>query len=1167
MRRIGARQKKPARKPFGLLFQKFFPGQHQRMDGSADDFSFLEDSIDSYTVEGFDTTVNDIEPEDSSLIEFSLPPSQPEVSVDSTAEDYAAFLLNDHNVSPLIDHMQNSKSHTNLTHHPNSSIIPAPRTPTITQIQPNRVAPNITLRVVPTVLTPDERVRYQSTVESAVPSPASSPPLTSPDSENKRKKREYTSRNPYKCSKCGLPKKGHDCSGIKSPAIKAATTPKDRENRVNLQWTPEDNVWEEEIDLSIDGNDHDALRKRAATFEIHMCGSSIPNQMDQIYPIIRQGAFPSSTTFNSGPCFKSFTEDHQQNTMNEDEVLSIRRVYEQLLKEKEEVIEELIRRLRQYEDVIYPPLFRSQSAGEQKSSSYRFYKPTLGSLYHDDVIGFDDTTSGSSFFSSDLNRENCYHLSNGSNSIASGDDYELEEVEYEERGEEMKEGRGEEETWQDSEEEEVKKTETPALTVKDKVYKDCTEVVNRFSEASTRTPYRDWNAEYQVWYEQFVRLVAPGKVSHVQYLELNSHVLTNLNRIAQQFADTATIYAKIIISEFELPLHRKSIKPIDLGGVAGGTKYRVQNIMYKFAFDTLLVDEPALWMYGGQTADHRAASKGAANEMKGLEAHASTYVEGLSYPMMALVDYLGFRVVAMAVLPIDKTTLRYGSDDGGATVHDDDAELSEKMRVAAERLKLKGHMTGHVKSSAKKIYGPGDIEGHRGHDGRLYVVDFSRLLPPVDPATRLERKPRSVFYECLRPEMVLSSDVPLCSDAFTRWNSDEEEKRKENNEELRQRTYKMLNINIGVLTNILGRVTTHLWTSIRKSVFDENVWNKLNFLTSMMHMEGCNTRYLGQLWSLVEDEETKRIIMSVAIARCAKSELREIMRLRMRQVQAPYFKKEAARFLNQLIGTSKHSKLYWRRDLCRQLRDWFWFDLTREQVKKFHVKTMADRRIVLNLTLIYNQIELHHKTETMIRSGEETTQLYIIPTDIKTIQAKTRQRSDIYFSYGMLTVQVTKKKIEKAKRRGFSSLPAYAMYMRKQIPLAVTNLQWAVGNNPASGLYLLCWASANMEMARELPDEMTEFTYQLIIGYIFRSFEVWPDCPGRIDLMAEAIRYYTQFCEKRRDEEKILTLNVLRDKVMEVNFDYRILLSFIECVFRGSVDYSRLLPSEAHSGT
>lgn len=46
-------------------------------------------------------------------------------------------------------------------------------------------------------------------------------------------------------------------------------------------------------------------------------------------------------------------------------------------------------------------------------------------------------------------------------------------------------------------------------------------------------------------------------------------------------------------------------------------------------------------MYGGarEEPDHKAAAKAAKNEMQGLEAMANTFVTGLSYPMMTMIDY------------------------------------------------------------------------------------------------------------------------------------------------------------------------------------------------------------------------------------------------------------------------------------------------------------------------------------------------------------------------------------------------------------------------------------------------------------------------------------------------------------------------------------------------
>ncbi|PRP84060.1 hypothetical protein PROFUN_08522 [Planoprotostelium fungivorum] len=804
--------------------------------------------------------------------------------------------------------------------------------------------------------------------------------------------------------------------------------------------------------------------------------------------------------------------------------------YEQQLLEKEKIIQLLVNRLRRYEDIALPLSTDSDDTDStidktKRGERYRFYKPSFG-MYEPTSISSGGSSMGSGLAGSSTQRDDCYQLSD--DSIVGSEDYEVEEVEVEE---------GVEETEKQILE---KSVQDKTRTVKDKIFEECQLIIDNMIDHVDRTgnsAYRDWNGEYQKYYGEFVKLVSPRQVTQIKNPDINPDVMDNLNRVSQQFADTATIYAKIIISESELPLQRKSIKPIDIGGVAGGMKYRVQNIMFKFAFDILLVEEPPMWMYGGSQADHRAAAKAAGNEMKGLEAHSSTYVEGLSYPMMALVDYLGFRVVAMAVLPIDKTTLVYGSDDGGATVRDSDPELSSKMKLAAERLNLKGHVTGHNAENSKEIYGPGDIEGHRGHDGRLYVVDFARLMPPADPSTRLQIKPRSVFYECLRPEIVLTHPTPLCSDAFT--SDPEEKKRKENNDQVRAATKNLLSTNIESTVTIQNRVAP-LWKNVLTSGLDTETKQKIFFLTTLIHFEGANFRYLGKIWSTVEDEVLKKVIMSVAIARCAKSELREIMRLRMRQVQAPSdedFKGVVARFLNQLIGNSKNSKLYWKRDLCRQLRDWFWFDLSPQQIEEFDVHKMADLRVLLNTTLLLSSIEVLSETREILKSNEKIARLQLTPLDIKVIRARTKQRSDIYFSYGMLTMQRVKKTKEKADMKEKNEV--YTDYLRKQISLAAAHLLFAVVNNPASGLYLLCWADANIELAKVLQGKVSDFTYRQIYSSIFRSYKILPDCSGRSEMLEEVSRLHAKVCEDAGDVKKRDFLLRLAGQAHSSEFDWR----------------------------
>ena len=90
--------------------------------------------------------------------------------------------------------------------------------------------------------------------------------------------------------------------------------------------------------------------------------------------------------------------------------------------------------------------------------------------------------------------------------------------------------------------------------------------------------------------------------------------------LAQDFLHCAQTYGRIIIAERYLPVSEKTIKPVDLGGVAGGEKYIVHNILFKFAVDS----------YSILGSDY-AALKVAGNELKGLISYFNCQITDLRY--------------------------------------------------------------------------------------------------------------------------------------------------------------------------------------------------------------------------------------------------------------------------------------------------------------------------------------------------------------------------------------------------------------------------------------------------------------------------------------------------------------------------------------------------------
>lgn len=73
----------------------------------------------------------------------------------------------------------------------------------------------------------------------------------------------------------------------------------------------------------------------------------------------------------------------------------------------------------------------------------------------------------------------------------------------------------------------------------------------------------------------------------------------------------------------------------------------------------------------------------------------TSQVKGLYFPLVCLLEYRGFRVIANSVLPIKDTTLKYGSKDAGKSVLKVDKKLNKKMKKAAMRINLAGHNVIH----------------------------------------------------------------------------------------------------------------------------------------------------------------------------------------------------------------------------------------------------------------------------------------------------------------------------------------------------------------------------------------------------------------------------------------------------------------------------------------
>lgn len=124
--------------------------------------------------------------------------------------------------------------------------------------------------------------------------------------------------------------------------------------------------------------------------------------------------------------------------------------------------------------------------------------------------------------------------------------------------------------------------------------------------------------------------------------------------------------------------------------------------------------------------------KGAGHDLAGLMAYMSAIemrpreLRLLHVPLMALIDFRGYRLVAICVLPIDRRTICYGSFDAGKTVHSSYPECNAAMKEIGQFLNIMGHRGA---SSDHLIYAPIDIEAHKGKDGKVARFCFLCLRP------------------------------------------------------------------------------------------------------------------------------------------------------------------------------------------------------------------------------------------------------------------------------------------------------------------------------------------------------------------------------------------------------------------------------------------------------
>ncbi len=276
--------------------------------------------------------------------------------------------------------------------------------------------------------------------------------------------------------------------------------------------------------------------------------------------------------------------------------------------------------------------------------------------------------------------------------------------------------------------------------------------------------------------------------------------------------------------------------------------------------------------------------------------------------MMALIDFKGFRLIAMTQLPIGKETLCVGSSDGGQTVANGSPALFEKMAKLGGSLNLKGHWTGPKEQEPLFLHTPIDLEGHV-IDGKMYLCDFSRLMPPEKPSAHNKQ---SYLYELMRREYVLLVDRPLSSDAFSRFTKHHPQHKIDNRE--------------------VGDATHHLYLHIIPAVAAD-LESLLQFksdysvtqfrMSSMLHSNGVNVRHLFRIFQHLTGKTARALVLVEMVSRVLVQDVRRKLRdttrkLPVSMVEGYYLQVLQERF-NLIFGNSSKSTGFWNKYVRKEV--------------------------------------------------------------------------------------------------------------------------------------------------------------------------------------------------------------------------------------------------------
>ncbi|CAM9096355.1 unnamed protein product, partial [Hapterophycus canaliculatus] len=341
-----------------------------------------------------------------------------------------------------------------------------------------------------------------------------------------------------------------------------------------------------------------------------------------------------------------------------------------------------------------------------------------------------------------------------------------------------------------------------------------------------------------------------NKRAKVKYLEITN--------VCNDFLEMAKHLATTVIDERNFDLVDKTIRPMmetdchgrsvegNRGHAGKRYKFEALNIRLK-----VCVDDHGLF-----NGDDECAAKGyGGREVLGALEYMKQHQPGLNVPLTCVVDYHGFRVLAVAKVPIitpiftssgkirqAREDMIHGTTDAGGTIRNESRFLNSKLQTVAEKLNLSFHMVKGVRElNSTALWASADLRGYRTDKSTFYLLNFWRAFPSEDPEATPHMQPsargQSVMWRGLRPELVRSNPIPLSPDANILVTHDAPDWRQQRDDVL-EATRRLVNEVIPSFAEELCR--KDLGNSDADSGYGIS-------LTADMHRRGIGVRHMGLL--------------------------------------------------------------------------------------------------------------------------------------------------------------------------------------------------------------------------------------------------------------------------------------------------------------------------------